>query len=332
MKISFRQGIVRYQTDINNTPAAVIKSALDDRYLDLVVSPDPTLIAFCHGDADYLVEESKTVREAWGPFPANGQTQHLFWDLDIASGSLSRGHTIFTPIVSLAEPTVQREDQHWFDESERVMKVYMNGKWRIKLRVFAGVYSSSAIFQMKPANVSQVGLNDIDNDIGLVVYDRNKQPIRTREGHFVTTTRTLITHTHSENVNTTRTGFRIEQLMRTVKSRTLLPKFSVVSMVEEDIIELASYLRPDRIVSGIIIEEAFPNEYVQLISNGRIHDTNLNLDISEINKPIFADEFGRITTSPPPTGISQIIGFVIDTDTIEIRLQTPYIIDPTLGS
>ena len=102
MKIGFRQGIVRYQTDIDGRSTFLQRSSQDAQYIDLIVSPDPTIITFAQRGANYVFEETKTVRRAWGPF--SGTTQYLYWDLNVLTAELTRGFTAFAPIVAGVAP------------------------------------------------------------------------------------------------------------------------------------------------------------------------------------------------------------------------------------
>ena len=64
-QLTFRQGIVRYQTDTANNPTILKKNGA---YIDLIVSPDPTVLTFAHFAVDYLFDELLSVSQAWGPF------------------------------------------------------------------------------------------------------------------------------------------------------------------------------------------------------------------------------------------------------------------------
>ena len=93
MRLSFRHGIIRCQTDYTGTPTFLRKSSLGGEFIDLIVSPDPTIISIAHQGANYLIEETKTVTHAWGPFAPHGITQYLYWDISFLDGSLTRSFT-----------------------------------------------------------------------------------------------------------------------------------------------------------------------------------------------------------------------------------------------
>ena len=83
MKVSFRQGILRHQTDSNNNPLFLQKNG---ETVNLYVSPDPTIFTATFGMAEYLVTEPTTIISAWaGPFPM-GTDYWLYWDISTTTG------------------------------------------------------------------------------------------------------------------------------------------------------------------------------------------------------------------------------------------------------
>lgn len=327
MKVDFRQGIIRYQTDISGNANHIVKGSPDPSFVDLVSVPEPTIVTIAHGDDDYTIEENTTIRKAWGPFPPTGDTQYLYWEIDLVSGEVSRGFTLFAPIVSPSEPLVRREDQHWFDRTENVMKVYnpLLSRYMPVLRVFAAIYNQNATIVAFPVG-SQVGLSNKTVRSGFVLFDSDGVPIRTRHGKFVTSEHAIITNGESSKSNSATTGFKIEGRIQIVVSGEIIPKLSCVTLVSPRAIELASYSRTDRIVSGIIGDDMLIGEKGRLITGGQIHDPNWNFPIESVNRYLFCGMDGEVTLTPPPSGVSQIIGILLDTDTILFQPQMPIIL------
>jgi hypothetical protein len=145
MKITFRQGIIRYQSDSTNLPTYLVKSSLNGSFIDLQVIPDPCVLTFAHGNANYTIEEVKSVQHAWGPFQPTGQTQYLYWDIDLFSGRLTRNFTLLKPLTGPIAPNTPQNDQHWFDTSTTTMRIWNGMSWVAKIRLFAGTYSHDAI-------------------------------------------------------------------------------------------------------------------------------------------------------------------------------------------
>lgn len=116
MEISFRQGIVRYDT--NQSPPILSRTSLTAASIDLNVVDAPILVTFAHYDANYLIEETRTVVGAWGSGDVNStngplamnQTQYLYWDLNLSTGALTRGWTalpwIYTTMLRLTQSTI----------------------------------------------------------------------------------------------------------------------------------------------------------------------------------------------------------------------------------
>lgn len=328
MKLSYRQGIVRYQTDPSGQIGTFLqKSAQDNQFIDLVVSPDPTIITFAHGTSNYTYEESKTVENAWGPFAPTGETQYLYWDIDYISGKLARGHTIFPVIIQSGEPLVRRANQHWFDLASNEMRVWdtNRGTWVVKIRVFAGTYNSSAIIVPEPYATSQVGLNNINPMVktGHILFDSNSDPIKDRFGKFITSEHTISTQQSNANSSS---AFQLEGEIKTVTSTGFIPRFSLVSLLPGNKITRASYTNPSRIVNGLVGEDFYDAETGRLITGGLVRNEHWDWPEAKIGKPLFCGLNGELTTTPPASGFCQIVGSVYDKNTVNIQIQIPFIL------
>jgi hypothetical protein len=319
VKLNFRQGLVRYQTDIANNPVFLQKHSLSGDYIDLMVQPDPTIINFAHGDVDYLIEENKTVIKAWGPVSPIGQTQYLYWDINLLDGSLSRNFTLLPLLVTASTPNSPAIDQHWFDLNTKQMKVWNGTKWVVKLRVFAAIYDSSAI--LNPFSVgSQVGLNNTPCDPGYIVFGKDNKPLRHSDGTFFTTSEHAIVGRNSSS------SVSFDAQIVYAMANEYIPKYSLVSFTGPDKISLASHLNVDKQVNGIVLEDLYLDEIGRVITHGRITNEHWSWTASNIGKPLFCGPSGEVTLTPPPMGISQQIGIVQDYDTIYLNLMSPIIL------
>lgn len=319
MKLNFKQGIVRHQTDIANNPVFLQKHNLSGDYIDLMVQPDPTILNFAHGDANYLVEESKTVQFAWGPVIPLGQTQYLFWDLSLLDGTLSRGFTLLPTIITSTQPNSPAIDQHWFDLNSNQMKVWNGQKWVVKVRLFAAVYDSSAI--LNPYSVgSQVGLNNIQCDSGNIVYGKDNKPLRHSDGTLFTTSEQAIVGRNSSS------SVSFDAQVVHAMATEFMSKFSLVSFTAPDKISLASHININRQVNGIILEDLHLDEIGRVITHGRITNEMWTWLAADIGKPLFCGPSGEVTLTPPPMGISQQVGIIQDYDTIYLNIMTPIIL------
>lgn len=325
MELNFRQGIVRYQTDISGTPAALIKNDDDPRYIDLVISPDPTVLTFAYGTENYTVEENRTITRAWGPFnfPVN---YYLYWDVDLVTGELSRGQTQFPVLVQVDEPTVKREDQHWYNTDDMKMYVYdsNNARWLPKLRVFAGTFNSSAILEHEPLG-SQVGVDETINS-GYILYDINNEPIRTREGYFVTTEHRLQTNIHQQLSGSNSTAFTVETRAKIVTSENTIPRHSLVTLISPTEVKLTNPFDGE-FISGMVSEEIYPGENGRMIFDEVVYNVYFEWPPESINKPLFCDSTGRLTLTPPISAdVIQQVGWVLGPDHIRLCISEPILL------
>mgnify|MGYP000885907663 CR=1 FL=1 len=311
MKLFFRQGIVRYQTDINAQPTFLQKSTLDSAFVDLIVSPDPTVIAFAHKNADYIFEEAKTVRKAWGPFTGTS-TCYLYWDIDLLTGVLTRGFTLLPPIYSGTSPASPAADQHWFDTLQCQMRVWDGQRWIDKVRVFAAVYSSSAIIKGWALG-SQAGLN-VDAEGGNLVLDSFNKPLRQSDGSFVTTANNLAV----VGVATKKVKFETEVL--NLLALENIPKYSLVQVRPGRRCVLAKSTDRMSRVSGIATEDLYMGEVGVVVSAGLLRSDTWSWSPSVVNRPVFCGPNGELTTTVPTQGVLQQVGFVYDTDAVYINI------------
>ncbi len=320
MRLNFTQGIVRCQKDLTGNQSKFLQINSDnDGYIDLVVAPDPTIVVFSHRNKNYLIEETIGVEKAWGPFPATGQTQFLYWDINFASGAVTRGWTTVAPSISTVAPASPVNDQHWFNTSSKSMFVWKNNKWVEVIRVFAGIYDQAAVLAPKQVG-TQVGLNNIDVSAGNLMLSSNGSPLRDSDGSFLTTESELvISHTSSENV-------RFDAVQQYCQASESIPKFYLVSYTGIKTVSLASYLRVDRQVNGLVREHLYAGETGNVITSGKVKNDAWSWDAADIGKPLFCGPSGQITRNVPPTGVCQQVGTIVDTDEIYLWILSPIIL------
>jgi hypothetical protein len=323
MKNTFRQGIIRFQSDINNQPQYLTKSALNGTYVDLNVSPDPCIITFAHGNSNYTIQEIKYVNNAWGPFQPLGMTQYLYWDIDTLTGLLSRNYTLIPPVTSSIAPVLPEINTHWFDADSTTMKVWNGVSWVTKIRVFAGIYDSNAILIHKSLG-SQVGL-EVACETGTILFDDMLKPLRTNDFTFMTTETNL--HISSAS-NNPASSIKFESLLNYVKASEYIPAYSVVSFVatsdaEPGSVMLGRYTNTSSQVHGVVVEDMFLGDVALLIRSGIIQNEQWNFNSVDIGKPLFCGITGEITIVPPQIGVVQIIGNIDSNKSINVNIQSP---------
>ena len=318
MKLNFRQGIARYQTDVLATPTFLQKSAGAGNFVDLLVSPDPTVIVFAHRSANYVVEETRSVANAWGPF-SGSTTVYLYWDINLVTGEISRGTTSLPPIYSGSAPSTPGSDQHWFDTNETVMRVWNGTKWVEKIRCFAAYLSSGTIIRPYALG-TQAGIHQ-ECEGGNLVLDAYNKPLRQSDGSFITSVTSLII------VNNSSKKVKFETEVLSGMASEPIPMFSLVQMRAGRKIVLARSGDYMSRIAGIVLEDLHTNEPGYITTDGLVRNSAWNFPSSMVNRPIFCGANGEVTTTPPTTGVVQTAGFVFDTDSIYMNIFAPIVLD-----
>ncbi len=314
MRLDFRQGLVRYQTDTAGNPTFLQVNAGN---VDLIVSPDPTLVTFADGTEDYSHEERVSVPAAWsGPFtPINDYW--LFFDVDIQSGVRTFGTTTLEPIVSFAAPPNPADGQHWFDKNDTTQKVRINNRWIRVLRVFSAKLVSGTVLQ--PFNIgSQAGLWGATKS-GFIVFDENDAPVK-RQGP-IQQQRFLTTDSPLASQFTGSAEFRLEGLLQTATVVENIPAFAAVAIKGSGQIGLASNTNSSQPAVGVINEDAVPGEIVRVITNGFFTSSLINFGDAEAGSPLYVGTTGLLTTIPPQQFSIQEVGRVIRSNTIFVDVK-----------
>lgn len=327
MQLSFRQGIIRYQTTLQG-PQWLLKTSMSGTSVDLNANGEPTVMTFAHYGANYVMEENHTVVGAWGsgavgstngPLAPN-VTQYLYWDVDLATGALTRGWTLLAPITNGTAPVNPVNDQHWFDSVNTRMRVWRQngsapGMWQDKIRLFAGTYLSNAILVPSPLG-SQVGITGTFTG-GNLILGINNVPLKQSDGTFATTASSLIIQqTSGQNV-------QFDMVLTYGQSIEDIPAFYLVAYQPNKTIKLASSNSVTSFVHGVVIEDLYQNEPGQIISNGVVRNDQWSWPTSSIGAPLFCGPSGQLQLTPPPVGFVQQVGTVYDIDSIYMNLFPP---------
>lgn len=319
MQLNFRQGVARHQKDVNGNPVFLQRSGASGQFfIDLVVQPDPTIIVFAHKSATYIVEEVKTVAQAWGPL-IGSNTKYLYWDVNLLTGALTRGFTVYPALYTSAPSPNPQPDQHWFDTNANQMRVWNGAKWVDKLRVFAGHVTSGSIIHPTVIG-TQAGLVG-PTEGGSIILDSLGNPLRQSDGSFVTTTTWL----NVMNLGTT--TVRLEEPIMSGMADEELPKYSLVQLRPGRRLVLARSTDYTSRISGIITNSMYESEVGIVITDGVVKNDQWNFSPASINRPLFCGSTGQVTLAPPQTGIIQQIGFVYDTQSIYMDIKQPVVLD-----
>jgi hypothetical protein len=198
------------------------------------------------------------------------------------------------------------------------MKVWNGTVWVVKVRVFAGTYDSNAI--IIPSQLgSQVGLN-VPATSGFILFDDHQKPIRQSNQQFMTTETSFSTKSESNNSFSAMT---FETIVKHVEATEYIPKFHCVTFIAEDKVGLGSYTKTDNLIAGIVREDMYPTEVARLYTSGLVINDQWNFPASSIGKALFCGEFGEVVTTPPPSGVVQMIGTVVSRTSINLEIQSP---------
>ena len=313
-RLTFRHGLVRYQTDTASTPT-FLQTSGGGQWIDINVSPDPTVFTIAHYAQDYLFVESVSVPQAWGPF-STGTDYWLYWDIDFITGELTRNYTNLQPVYQ-ATPPPTAVDQHWFDLSEKVMKVWSGSSWGEKLRVFAGFYQNGSV--LTPNTIgSQIGISNVTAFAGFPLMDDDDKPVqkfrRNRKGEFVHT-ETPLASQWARVAN-----FRVESAIVQGEAIENIPIHYAVSYRGPNKIGLAKQMEYDFPAIGIAAEDMFTSEVRSFVTKGYVQDSLWNWT-QPAGTLLFVGPSGELTDVVPQQWSIQQIATVVDNKTIFVDTQ-----------
>ncbi len=313
MKINFRQGVISSHA-MGFTPLFLAPSTTG--FVNLVVSPEPTVVAFAHADSDYLQVFNTDIPQAWGPFVSD-EDAFLYWEIDQLTANVRYKITRYPFLTSVTAPINPPIDQHWFDLLTTTMKYWTGTKWLPKIAVFAGSVLGGIISQLRPSNYgSQVGLNT-PSDPGFIMLSSSLRPIYTNPATFE-----FLTTTKSVRIKTTAGTSGIlatpPNAFVPVRASENIPAFSLVYFSGEDTVGLASSnpsLISPRIPIGIVQTDLSANEMGSVTQSGEVQWDQWNWS-GHFGKPLYCTSDGQITHLRPAGLIVYRIGIVKNRDTI----------------
>lgn len=328
MQVSFRQGLIKYQTDIANNPT-FLRRDVDgsDVFIDLIVSPDTTLVTFADGAEDYLHEERTTFPRAWGtpggsldPFNGPlviGVDYWCYIDIDVKTGLRKFGVTTYAPIVSANEPLSPAQDQHWFDTriGALEMKVRVGNRWSRRVRVFACKLEAGAVIKAEPTG-TQVNLN-VPVRAGFILFDDDDEPVQ-KAGQF-NRQKFLTTDSPLASQFTGSANFRLESLITTAKSAQNLPKFTCVRITGDLQISAADPIFVDDACVGLINDPATIGSVNRIVATGQLKDQNFNFT-EPAGTCLFVGSNGALTSVPSQQFSIQQVARIVSSDIILVDL------------
>lgn len=323
MKIPFRQGILRYQQDNNGNQTFLQKAAIGNA-INLIATTDPTLVTIAQRKNNYLIEERKTVLNAWTNFTA-GTDYWLFIDIDMVTGVRTFGSSLLAPTAGPIAPTTPIIDQHWFDTNPLVMcmKVFNGQAFVEKLRVFVAKYQAGAI--IVPMSIGTQIAQTIVSDAGSILFDADGSPVRkmfSRTQNEFFTTASIFSSNTSKSVNVT-----MDALCTTVDASEPLPAFSLVAHGKsQGELILADPSDHNKTAVGIVQEDFFNGETGIYSSQGYIYNDQWNWTQSP-GTPLFLGPTGTIVTNPTQYHTIQQIGEIVTRQMIRLNISPAIMYD-----
>lgn len=269
MILSFRQGLLRS----NNDNFLVSPSAVTLRVISI-----PLEISIAYKTHNYYHIEAKTVTNAWVTPNNNPNTVYLYIELDSATAERSFGVATQNQIVSPTAPTVVpitllpiTNGQHWFDTTNKVMKVYLSQtqKWVEKIRIFVATYTNGAPPIPYSFNkISQIGVAG-SNRTGRILYDSLGKALRISDGTFLTSE--VDFHTYGGVSN----SVRMESDITLANAAQNIPAFSVVAISgygggSSPLIEVADYNDINETLIAICTDELSIGDVTSITTRGVI--------------------------------------------------------------
>lgn len=288
--------------------------------IDLVVSPDPTIVTIAHRNSNYLIEEGQTTSRAWTGF-APGTDYWLFIDIDLSTAARTFGWITTEPSAGLKSPQSPVIDQHWFDTNANVMcmKVWNGTAWAEKLRVFVAKYRSGSIIEPN-AYGTQIGVAR-QSDAGFILFDADGKPVkrfyRRDAGEFFTTSSIFTTQT-AKSVNVS-----LDAVNQTVVAAEPIPAFSLVSRDTRDgFVRLADYTDVNRPAVGLVQEDFYDGEIGIYTQTGYVFNEQWNWTEAP-GTLLFLGINGQLSTTPTQTKTIQIVGEIVGPQNIKLNIQQP---------
>src|ERR1017187_3694292 len=284
MQIPYRQGVLRGQIDAIYLTKQYLQR--DVSYVNINVIPTNLQAVAAHKNKNYLIQEPEIVNHAWGPM-STGVDCLLYWDVNTATGAVTRGFTTAGFTYGLVLPSSPILDQHWFNVGSWVMNVWDGTNWIEKIRVFAGTFNSTSGI-VSEAFASQI--NDATQSIaGYILYDLNARGvIDPSDETFVNTGDGLTVQLGAFTM-----PLSLDNSVAYMIASEPIPDKSLVSIAGQNRVGLAS-ISSGRLAIGMVEAGVVTGSTVRLTFSGIIYNDQWNFDVSLMGRPIYLGENGAL--------------------------------------
>jgi hypothetical protein len=297
MRLNFRQGIVRARRASNQPDFLAINQGTG--FISITITNPTLLVTAAHKDSNFLIQETVSVANAWGPFAWNplwgneplNPSYYLYWDINLASGAITRGFTHSAPILRSTPPTTpSAKDTHWFDTSVNVMKVFDGTFWVPTCRVFAGFFTPHIQTISHMPFGSQVGLVTPEETVkaGFIVIGNDQLAIRKADGELMTSETDVIIKQGGYS-----SPVALEALNTNVIAAESIPAFYCVTIIDSGRVGLASSENPLLHPVGLVDIDTPTGAAVKIITNGIIFNEQWNWNLAH-GKELYCGTTGEL--------------------------------------
>ncbi len=295
MLIPFQQGIVQYGT-LNGIQQFLV---LNGTNITLNVTSVPVIVTLSQLDANYLINETVSVPNAWSVTSVNTPSW-LYWDINTVTGKRTFGVTYVEPVIAPIAPSNPSDTQMWFNTSNNTMNVFSASanQWSIVIRAFAAqlldgqFYSVSIGLPNLPYAGTQAGLNN-QITAGEIVFDENGAAVLRSNKTFFTTVTAFFTE---DNVITSG-SLQTNKLIITATQN--IPAGYIVAILPNNNARLASYNDIGNEILAISNEVILQGNVGQVTLNGIISNQEWSWENSNTGNPLWINGSGELVTTNP---------------------------------
>lgn len=299
MRLGFRQGIARSRAVLGTPDFLTYNNTFST--VDVNITTPWLIVSAAFKGNDYLLEERANQSQSWGPFlwiPQWGAqppvvTYQLFWDVNLATGAVTKGYTPWAPTYGMTAPDAPRINQHWFSLADNVMYVWDSTAWQQKCRVFAASFGPSTQTITHRPFFSQVGINTGGYLAGYIIYGEDLKGIRLDDGAFLTSASDLVINTGRYSSPIT-----LEAASTAMIAEEAIPAFACVTNSDLSTCALANPFDVNGYPIGVAMKEAAVGEAVEFIAEGVLYNDQWNWDFT-LGKDIYCGVNGALYQGDP---------------------------------
>ena len=322
MRIGFRQGVARSRAVLGTPDFLTYNNTFST--VDVNITTPWLIVSAAFKTVNYLIEERANQSQSWGPFAWNPSwgtappviTYQLFWDVNLATGAITKGYTPWATTYGTTPPPSPRINQHWFNTVDNVMFVWDSTAWQQKCRVFAASFGPNTQIITHRPFFSQVGITG-NFLAGYIAYGEDLKGIRIDDGTFLTSASNLVVNTgrYSSPVN-------LEASSTAMVAGEPIPAFTCVTNSDLSTCELATPFNVNGYPIGVATKEAALGESVEFMAEGVLYNDQWDWDFG-LGKDIYCGSNGTLYQGPPTLAVDGAlkVGTILSAVSIQVHID-----------